>query len=52
MLRLEYSYQNKGKRYLHNLFEKWNPEHLQVHKDFNDYMENDRLRDIIGEEDI
>ena len=40
----------KKKRYVHNLFEKWDPEHLELNNDFDDYIDNDGLEDIIGEE--
>jgi len=40
----------KEKRNLHNLFEKWDPEHLKLNKDFDDYLGNDGLEDIIGDE--
>ena len=33
----------KGKKYLHELFEKWDPEHLE---------NNDRFEDNIGDEDM
>jgi len=33
----------KGKKYLHDLFEKWDPEHLQLDEDFNDYLDNNCL---------
>jgi len=26
----------KGKKYLHELFKKWDPEHLETNEDFND----------------
>ena len=39
----------KRKRHLHDLFEKWDPEHLEINIDFDDYMDNDGLQDIIGE---
>jgi len=42
----------KGKKYLLELFKKWNPEHLQLDEDFDDYLDNDGLEDIIGEEDM
>ena len=29
----------KEKKYLHELFERWDPEHLQVDEDFNDGLE-------------
>ena len=38
------------KRYLHYLFEKSNPKHLELDKDFNDYLKNDRLKDIVRDE--
>ena len=41
----------KGKKYLLELFEKWNPEHLkQLDEDFDDYPDNDGLKNIIGDE--
>ena len=40
----------KGNKYLHELSEKWDPAHLQLHEDFDDYLDNDRLDDIIGDE--
>ena len=33
----------KGKEYLLELFEKWDPEHLRLDEDFDDYPDNDRL---------
>jgi len=42
---LKNSYQKKGKKYLHELFEKWDPEHLE-----NDEYFNDGLQDNIGDE--
>ena len=42
----------KGKKYLFELFEKWDPEHLQSDEDFDDYPDNDSLEDIIGDEGI
>ena len=44
---LENFYQKKGKKYLHELFEKWYPEHLKNDDDFNDGLE-----DNIGDEDM
>ena len=38
----------KGKKYLHELFKKWDAEHLQLDEDFGDYSDNDG--DIIGDE--
>ena len=35
----------KGKKYMHELFEKWDPEHLKNDEDFNDGLE-----DNIGDE--
>ena len=35
----------KGKKYLHELFEKWDLEHLENNEDFND-----GLKDNIGDE--
>jgi len=40
----------KGKKYLVELFEKWDPEHLQHDEDFNGYPDNNGLKDIIGDE--
>jgi len=42
----------KGKKYLHELLERWDPEHLQLNEDFDGYLHNDKLEDIIGEEGI
>ena len=42
----------KGKKYLLELFKKWDPEHLQLDKSFGDYPDNDGLKDIIGDEGI
>ena len=30
------NFYQKGKKYLHGLFEKWDPEHLENDEDFND----------------
>jgi len=30
----------KGKKYLHELFEKWDPEHLENDEDYNDRLEH------------
>ena len=39
------------KKYFLELFEKWDPEHFkQIHEDFDDYLDNDGLKDIIGDE--
>ena len=40
----------KGKKYLLELFKKWDPEHLQFDEDFDDYPNNNGLKDIIGDE--
>ena len=37
----------KGKRYLLELFEKWDQEHLQFDEDFDDYLDKDELEDSI-----
>ena len=42
----------KGKKCFHKLFEKYDPEHLQLDEDFDDYLDNDGLKDIIGDEDM
>ena len=42
----------KGKKYLLELFEKWDPYHLQLDEDFDDYPDNDDLKNIIGDEGI
>jgi len=42
----------KGKKYLHELFEKWDLEHLQLDEDFDDYLVNDGLEDIIRDKDM
>ena len=42
----------KRKKYLLKLFEKWDPQHLQIAEDFDNYPDNDGLEDIIREEDI
>ena len=41
----------KGKKYLLELFEKWDPEHIQFDKYFDDYPDNNCVEDIIGDED-
>ena len=41
---LENSYKKKRKKYLHELFEMWDPEHLENDEDFNDGLE-DNVRD-------
>jgi len=40
----------KEKKYLLELFEKWDQEHLQFDQDFDDYPDNDDLEDIIRDE--
>ena len=41
----------KGKKYLLELFEEWDPEHLkQLDEDFDKYPDNESLEDIIGDE--
>ena len=40
----------KWKKYLLELFEKWDPKHLQLDKDFDDYPNNDNRKDFIGDE--
>jgi len=40
----------KEKKYLLELFKKWDPEHLQYDEDFNDYQDNNDMEDIIGDE--
>jgi len=39
----------KGKKYLLELFDKWDLEHLQFDEDFDDYPDDDGLEDIIGD---
>ena len=43
-LRTEKFLSEKAKKYLHELFEKWDPEHLENDEDFNDGLE-DNIRD-------
>jgi len=41
------------KKYLLDLFEKYDPEHLnEINEDFDEYPDNDGLEDIIGDEGI
>jgi len=40
----------KGKKYLHELFERWDLEHLQLDNDFDDYLDNYGLENIIRDE--
>jgi len=43
----------EGKKYLFELFEEYDPEHLnQINEDFDEYLDNDGLEDIIGDEGI
>ena len=37
----------KEKRYILALFEKWDPEHLQLDEGFDDYADDEGLEDII-----
>jgi len=40
----------KEKIYLLELFEEWDPKHLkQIDEDFDDYLDNDGLENIIGD---
>ena len=39
---------DKEKKYLRELFEKWDLKHLQLDEDFDDYSNNDGLEDIIN----
>ena len=50
MLELKNLYQKKGKRYLHYLFMKRDPEHLELGENVGDYLENDGLEDTIRNE--
>ena len=50
MLDLENSYQKKEKKYLLEIFEKWDLVYLQFDEDFDDYPDNDGLENIIGDE--
>ena len=41
----------EGKKYLLGLFEEYDPEHLnQIDEDFDNYPDNDALKNIIGDE--
>ena len=40
----------KEKKYLNELFEKQDPVYFQLDEDFDDYLDNYRLEDIIGDE--
>ena len=40
----------KGKKYLLELFDKWDPKHLQLDENFDYYPDNDDLKNIIGDE--
>ena len=47
MSELENSCQKIEQKYLHELFEKWNLEHLPVDEDFDDYLDNDGMKDTM-----
>ena len=40
----------KDKRYLHKLLERQDPKYLQLDENFDNYLDNDGLEDIIGDE--
>lgn len=40
----------KRKKYLHELFKKWDPKHLQLDADFDDYLDSHGMEDVIGDE--
>jgi len=41
----------KGKKYLLEIFEEWDPEHLkQIDEDFDDYPDSEGLEDIFRDE--
>ena len=40
----------KWKKYLLELFQKWDLEHFQFDEDFDDYLDDDGMDDIIGDE--
>ena len=42
----------KWNKYLHEIFEKWDSDHLELDEDFDDYLDNNGLKDIIGDEGI
>jgi len=42
----------KGKKYLYEIFEKWDPKHFQFDEYFDDYLDNNGLEDIIGDKGI
>jgi len=42
----------KGKKYLLELFKKWDLEHLQFDEDFDNYLDNNGLEDIIGDKSM
>ena len=50
-VRVEKFYSEK-ERYLYNLFEKWDLESFELVEDFNDYLKNDGLENIVGEAGI
>ena len=44
-------FSEEGKKYLLELFEEYDREHLnQIDEDFDDYPDNDGLKNIIGDE--
>jgi len=49
-VRAEKFFSEKGKKCLLELFEKWDLQHLQFDEDFDDYPDNDGLKNIIGAE--
>ena len=46
-LELKIFCQKKEKKYMHELFEKQDPQHFQLDEVFDDYADNDGLEDII-----
>jgi len=46
-LRAEKFLLEKEKKYLHELFERWDPDNLQLGENFDDYSDNDGLKKII-----
>jgi len=48
-VRIEKFIPHTGKKCLLELFEKWQPEHLQLDEGFNEYLHNDGLEDIVGD---
>ena len=39
---------SETKRYLHNIFEKWDPEHLELDEDSN--LNNDTFKNVVQDE--